>query len=59
MSNFFLGPNFSQKIAMGVKTPIIINSQESESNQEIKQDKPVSEETDQKKIKGEKYGKES
>ena len=44
---------------MGVKTPIIINSQESESNQEVKQDKPVPEETDQKKIKGEKYGKES
>jgi len=63
MSNFFLGPNFSEKLAMGVTKPIQLNPDELQTNQEPQQQE-VSQETEtekkeQKKVKGEKNGKES
>jgi hypothetical protein len=63
MSNFFLGPNFSEKLAMGVTNPIKLNVEELQTNQELEQEQVIqeleTEKPEQKKLKSEKNGKES
>ena len=61
MSNFFLGPNFRDKITMGSVNPGFIPSEEpasSETQSEAQQDTETTPTTEIKKIKGDRNGKE-